>query len=631
MVKIEHEMSIKEFSINDINLFKNDDNVDFAIAELEFMSDGDNGQNSPITLEAIKRDSKTVLGKFIVAKYDNRRGDVTTHVPDEIICGYVPPDSEVFFREKDGRTFAVCQAVISKLYATEIFLLFKKDNYRAVSAEFSAVQPNPNEFGEGEITAFDIRAITILGKNVDPAIRNANMQIKQFSMEEAKEFYNEQNSPLKEFAEKRRAKMETKTYKVNKTELKETPWGDINKTELKNKIMEAKNKNTLVHSVYLLVEDGWEDAPSDNLKYPVMQLDGNTFYYNRHGMSSAYGYAKAEGEEEVIAKLNKLYKKFKLDIPEDDSERKEEKKEMADKKFSQLEGREIYAEVIKRVQTKLGKDMYVEEVYTDHIEVKNERTGEMYKIPADIKIGKDDEEMSISIDYDSMKKAGAQKQFSEEDKKEEKETKEEKKFDDEDDHEEDKDEVEEEADEDLEDDEPKEQKKATKKATKKTEKKYSLDVHADEGAMLSMLEQETEENEKLAEEDGEELKKLWASKDLNVIMEKTYSLMKEVKKLKEFKSKTEESECEAEFAQCMSKVKGKIEGKEYEKFYEEGKEIKEKDKMKEFSLRVKAFAYDHSIEGITEHKDNTFRFGGRSVDSDKPNENLSVFDRISRK
>lgn len=42
----------------------------------------------------------------------------------------------------------------------------------------------------------------------------------------------------------------------------------------------------------MLVEDGWEDAPSEHLKYPVMELKGDTFVYNRDGLSSALGYAK---------------------------------------------------------------------------------------------------------------------------------------------------------------------------------------------------------------------------------------------------------------------------------------------------------------------------------------------------
>jgi hypothetical protein len=68
-----------------------------------------------------------------------------------------------------------------------------------------------------------------------------------------------------------------------------------------------------VHDVYALVEDGWEESPSEHLKYPIMELSGDTFYYNRYGLASALAYAKQENETEVVSKVMKLYKKFKLD------------------------------------------------------------------------------------------------------------------------------------------------------------------------------------------------------------------------------------------------------------------------------------------------------------------------------
>lgn len=643
--------SLRLFSINDINLFKSDDDVDFAMAELEFMSDGDNGQNSPITLEALKRDSKTVLGKFIVAKYDKLKDDVTTHVLDEVICGYVPPDSEVTFREKNGRTFAVCQAVISKLYATEVFLLFKKDNYRAVSAEFSALQPNPNEFGEGEITAFDIRAITILGKTVDPAIRNANIQIKKFSAEEASEFYNEQKNPLKEFAEKRRDKMfESKSYKINKTELKEGSWGAVDKSALRKAVMDAKNRDRLVNTVYLLVEDGWEDSPSEHLKYPVMELSGDTFYYNKGGIESAKGFAKAEDESEVLAKISKLEKKFNLGEHHKDKEKEgKEEKKMEGKKFSQLEGREIYGEVIKRVQAKLGKDMYVEEIYNNHVEVKKASTGEIYTIPADITIGKDDEDMKISIDYDKMKKSSEQKQFSEDkkededkDKKEDEDKKEDKEEDKpeekkeevkkasakkskkkmEHDEEVDPDKEEEEADEDISDEEKKFE-------DKEEDKEFSLNEDADAGATFERLVEETNKNKELSDEDKKLYSELWSSKNPDLIMEHMSKMSKEMSELRAFKADVETKQCEATFAKEMSKVKGKIDEKAYKEFYEKGDKIKTEKEMKAFSMELRSFAWDYVTDESETSKDTIMKYGG--ITRENSNKNMSVFERISSK
>ena len=128
---------------------------------------------------------------------------------------------------------------------------------------------------------------------------------------------------------------EKKTYKIDKSKeaMSTADWGDYDKATMRDKIMEAKNRDTLVKSVYLLVEDGWKDAPSEHLKYPVMMLDGDKFIYNRNALSSALAYAKQNDETEVVNKIKAIYKKLDLD---DDSERKEDKK-MAEIEFSAVD------------------------------------------------------------------------------------------------------------------------------------------------------------------------------------------------------------------------------------------------------------------------------------------------------
>ena len=128
---------------------------------------------------------------------------------------------------------------------------------------------------------------------------------------------------------------EKKTYKIDKSKeaMSTADWGNYDKAAMRDKIMDAKDRDTLVKSVYLLVEDGWKDAPSEHLKYPVMMLDGDTFIYNRNALSSALAYAKQNDETEVVNKIKAIYKKLDLD---DDSERKEDKK-MAEIEFSAVD------------------------------------------------------------------------------------------------------------------------------------------------------------------------------------------------------------------------------------------------------------------------------------------------------
>ena len=322
------EKKLFKFSLDDIELFEDDENIDFAVVKLWFLSDGTNSHKNPISTEVLKRDAETVLGKFIITRFDKWTKDASTHVPDQQIMGYIPPNETVVFEEKDGKLFATVKGVLSKLYATDVVLMFKDTvNERSVSCEFSALESEQeDENGELPIMAFEIRGVTILGLKYSPSCAGAEMKVIQFSEKCSP-------SPLKEFAENRKINMESKTYKINKTELKTTEWGSIDKTEIRDKVMGAKNKNTLVHSVYALVEDGWEESPSQHLKYPLMQLVGDTFYFNRYALSSALAYAKQENETEVIAKVEKLYKKFKIDSDKEDKKKMEEdKKEFAEEK-----------------------------------------------------------------------------------------------------------------------------------------------------------------------------------------------------------------------------------------------------------------------------------------------------------
>lgn len=127
---------------------------------------------------------------------------------------------------------------------------------------------------------------------------------------------------------------ETVSIDKGKDSMSDKEWGKVNKTALRNKVLEAKNYKALVEEVYLVVEEGWEDAPSEKLKYPVMELVGGKAVYNRGALASALGYAKANDEEEVVKKVEKIYKDLGLDENgeeekknAEDPEKKEEPRE----------------------------------------------------------------------------------------------------------------------------------------------------------------------------------------------------------------------------------------------------------------------------------------------------------------
>lgn len=95
--------NIKQFSINDIQMFRKDEDVDFMHVKIWALAEGNNSHKNPISLEVLQRDAETILGKFIIAKFDKMLSDVTSHVPDQSILGYIIPNQEVVFDEKDGK------------------------------------------------------------------------------------------------------------------------------------------------------------------------------------------------------------------------------------------------------------------------------------------------------------------------------------------------------------------------------------------------------------------------------------------------------------------------------------------------------------------------------------------------
>lgn len=98
---------------------------------------------------------------------------------------------------------------------------------------------------------------------------------------------------------------------VDKETVSKTSWGEVNKTELRNKVLKAKNYKSLVKSVYLLVEDGWEDAPASHLKYPVMQIKGSKAVYNAGGLLSAQQYGE-KYDKSVARKAKRIRSKLGL-------------------------------------------------------------------------------------------------------------------------------------------------------------------------------------------------------------------------------------------------------------------------------------------------------------------------------
>ena len=388
---------------------------EFLISELDFLGTNPNTHKIKISEEVFKECASSVLGKFLVAKVSY--GDATGHAEDEIIQGYVPREQEVrYTRNSEQYLRGIVDVVVSKQYASEFCDIFtKSNNKRSVSVEMM-VDEDADDNGT-VAKSFNIIGVTVLGMMVKPSSPGSNINIRRFeeqSIEKSCENYyksiweraiGSQTTELDTFVKNRKVKF-AKQYSINTTELKETPWGEVDKTEIREKIMDASNRSELINHVYLKVEDGWEDSPSTKLKYPVMELVNNTFYYNRFALASALAYARQHDEADVVSKVLKLYKKFKL------AEEGEEEN-MSKAKF-EIEGREAWADVIAQVQEHEGKDAYVDSIDDDYIIFTIDDV--RYRVEADIEVGEDDDTVKAEIHWDTKKKDEVQDESDDEDK-----------------------------------------------------------------------------------------------------------------------------------------------------------------------------------------------------------------------
>lgn len=187
---------IKKLSTDDIQEVATENSVEFAIARMAVLSTRPNSHRMKISEEVLRRDSATMLGKWVVAEYSKWKGDMLSHTPAERILGIIPKDQEIeFVRTDDGYLVAYVQAVISKIYATNEYKVFTKDNFRDVSIEMG-VQEHPieDEYYETEVDAFNCYGVTVLGKSVSPSCKDAHITITQFSSKEATEFYTKEKA-----------------------------------------------------------------------------------------------------------------------------------------------------------------------------------------------------------------------------------------------------------------------------------------------------------------------------------------------------------------------------------------------------------------------------------------------------
>lgn len=351
------------FAVDDIQRIQADDYAEdeFCLARLGFLSTRPNAHGLIISEEVLRESAPTILNKWLVADM-TAVYDASTHTDKEQIVGRIPDNQEVeFVEDEDGYLRAYVDVVISKIYAKNFCEMFERNNNRSVSVEMITWGTEENE---NDLVGFRIVGCTVLGQSVSPSCPQSDITFTRFSAEEADSFFAQAIgglTDLTKFVNERKRAMADKSYKVDKSKeaMSDDDWGSVDKTSMRNKIMDASNKSSLVKSVYALVESGWEESPSEHLKYPIMQLKGDTFVYNRGALSSALGYAKKEEETAVVSKIEKIYKKLGLD-----SEGKEEKKMSKEIEFAAVDIGNLWS-ALRSVMSDHSWYYYIDGIYEE--------------------------------------------------------------------------------------------------------------------------------------------------------------------------------------------------------------------------------------------------------------------------
>ena len=182
----------RNFSVDVIEKFVDDDDPEFAYGTTLFLSTRPNTHGLVISEEVLRNCADTIKGKWFVCKVNPYTKDGEGHTVDECISGRIPENQDIRFEyDKDGYLLAICDFVISKIYAEDVYNMFKyNDNRRSVSVEMLTVgtELENGEVDNNLISNFCIVGLTVLGKRINPSSPGANAKLVKFE-EKANKFY----------------------------------------------------------------------------------------------------------------------------------------------------------------------------------------------------------------------------------------------------------------------------------------------------------------------------------------------------------------------------------------------------------------------------------------------------------
>lgn len=315
-------------------------NPDFAKVKIYIMYAGKNRNKTYFDKETIEKMIPTLYNIPIVGEFKVDKNDFGGHGGKVVISddgvewiettkpyGVVPSDTEVTWEtvtEPDGaqHEYLTCWGYLWVGRYPELRTVL--ENGAGQSMEISVNSYEEMDDGYIKITDAYFSALCILGKDYEPCFESASIKSFALSQDDFKTGFELILQKLQEI--KRNANFISKDEigtgdPIEIDNSKDSAnmtgsWGNVDKTELRNKILKASNYKSLVKECYLIVEDGWEDAPSEHLKYPHHEVRDGKLIVHKDGCQTALAYLHKNGitSGNAIEHLKRHYRELGLDM-----------------------------------------------------------------------------------------------------------------------------------------------------------------------------------------------------------------------------------------------------------------------------------------------------------------------------
>lgn len=189
MVRSRLEKEKIKLALEDVVEYEDDEDYKNSIGRVKFLSTRPNSHKMNFSEDVLKKYASTAVNTWLIAEYSELTKDTTTHTSQQWIQGNVPQQDITFEYDEDGYLVASADVVMSKLYAKQVYDLFKANNHRAVSCELLTNCGEEKEDGSRDVIDFDICGITILGLDFLPSVPQSSIELTRFSEDEANEEY----------------------------------------------------------------------------------------------------------------------------------------------------------------------------------------------------------------------------------------------------------------------------------------------------------------------------------------------------------------------------------------------------------------------------------------------------------